>query len=54
VEHVKSVHTNGGSDVLLELGYMAYLGQIFLWASLVRVPLSNPWVEFHTLTFACG
>jgi hypothetical protein len=54
VEHVKSVHTNGGRDVLLGLGYMAYLGQIFLRVSLVRVPLGNPWVEFHTLTLARG
>jgi hypothetical protein len=26
VEHVKSLHTNGGRDVLLELGYMGLLG----------------------------
>jgi D-arabinose 5-phosphate isomerase GutQ len=26
VEHVKSVHTNGGRDVLLGSGYMGLLG----------------------------
>jgi hypothetical protein len=38
VEHVKSVHTNGGRDVLLGLGYMGLLGSNISMASLARVP----------------
>jgi hypothetical protein len=44
-----------GSDVL-GLGYMGLFGSNIFIGSLVRVPLtlSNPRVEFHTLTLACG
>jgi hypothetical protein len=46
---------NSGSDVL-GLGYMGLFGSNIFMGSLVRVPLtlSNPRVEFHTLTLACG
>jgi hypothetical protein len=54
VEHVKSVHTNGGRDVMLGLGYMGLLRSNICMGFLVRVPLGNPRVDFHTLILARG
>jgi hypothetical protein len=54
VEHVKSVNTNGGRDLLLELGYMGLLGSNIPMDFFSAGTLGNPWVEFHTLTLARG
>jgi hypothetical protein len=54
VENVKSVHTSGGRDVLLGLGYMDLLGSNISIGFFSAGTLGNPWVEFHTFTLACG
>jgi hypothetical protein len=59
VEHVKLVHTNGGRDVLLGLGYMGLFGSNISMGFFV--PLGNPMgrvsypypcpsIEFYTCT----
>jgi hypothetical protein len=61
VEHEKSVHTNGGRDVLLGLRYMGLLGSnifmgFFSAGTLGRVsyPYPCPRVKFYTRTLTRG